>query len=153
MVLRITSFALFLAGVAAPVHADADPVAYLLIYPQSTVELGAQSSCRTITNITSNTIVHIPMDDKARNAFLGGGYDPVLSIKGCEKTDDRPLSVTRAIWSPNGITFDVATNAGCKRVSGVPADGAVQLPEYYASFAHFIRDLYPQAKVSSCDPA
>lgn len=151
MVLRISCFAVFLAGVAAAVHAD--PVAYLLIYPQSTVELGAQSGCRTITNITSNTVVHMPMDDKTRNAFLAGGHDRVLSIKGCEKTDDRPLSVTGAIWSPQGITFDVATNAGCKRVSGVRADGAVQLPGHYASFAHFMRDLYPEAKVSSCDPA
>jgi hypothetical protein len=59
---------------------DAGNPSYLLLYPQSSVEVGTKV-CRKVSNVTSDTLVYMPLR-AAWTSFIAGGY-PTVSISLC----------------------------------------------------------------------
>lgn len=72
----------FLVAVNVSASEDSGTPNYLLLYPQSSVEVGAKI-CRKVSNVTSDTQVYVPLGT-AWSTFIKGGY-PTVSISPCGK--------------------------------------------------------------------
>lgn len=126
---------------------------YLIIHPQATLDIGDSATCHRLTNITSNTLVYMPLGGEAQRSFLAAGYD-VLKTEACDAgrestPGDQIVGIGQATFRPDTVQFDMHTRTGCWQVTA-HGKRPVIIPAPRDTFTAYLARHYPKAKVIPC---